>query len=84
VLNEQHVINDGVTVWTYLPEEKEVNIDNFDANADDVVNPSKIFDIYKKGYKYMYLAPTSRKVEYCAKRSTWFLKRKIPSTSRSK
>jgi outer membrane lipoprotein carrier protein len=55
-LKEQEVINNGVTVWTYLPEEKEVTIDNFDAGSDDVINPSKIFDIYKKGYKYLYLA----------------------------
>lgn len=53
-LKEQEVINNGVTVWTYLPEEKEVNIDNFDPNSDDVINPSKIFDIYKKGYRYTY------------------------------
>jgi outer membrane lipoprotein-sorting protein len=27
-LPEQEVINNGSTVWTYLPEAKEVNIDN--------------------------------------------------------
>ena len=54
VLPEQEVINNGVTVWTYLPEAKEVNIDNFDPNADEV-SPSKFYDIYKKGYKYLYL-----------------------------
>lgn len=56
VLPEQEVINNGTTVWTYLPEAKEVNIDNFDASADDEVNPSKIFDVYKKNFKYLYLA----------------------------
>ncbi len=55
VLKEQEVFNNGTTVWTYLPEEKEVNIDTFDPAADDNVNPSKIFDMYKKGYKYLYL-----------------------------
>jgi outer membrane lipoprotein-sorting protein len=55
VLPEQEVVNNGTTVWTYLPDAKEVNIDNADANSDDVINPSKIFDIYKKGYKYLYL-----------------------------
>jgi outer membrane lipoprotein carrier protein len=54
-LKEQEVINNGTTVWTYLPDEKEVNIDNFDPNGDDGFNPSKIFDMYKKGYKYLYL-----------------------------
>ncbi len=54
VLPEQEVINDGITVWTYLPDAKEVNIDNFDPASDDL-NPSKFYDIYKKGYKYLYL-----------------------------
>lgn len=53
-LPEQEVINDGTTVWTYLPEAKEVNIDNFDKNSDDI-NPSKIYEIYKKNYKYLYI-----------------------------
>jgi outer membrane lipoprotein carrier protein len=54
VLPEQEVINNGTTLWTYLPEAKEVNIDNYDPNSDDV-NPSKIFETYKKGFKYLYL-----------------------------
>ncbi|MBN8577141.1 MAG: outer membrane lipoprotein carrier protein LolA [Cyclobacteriaceae bacterium] len=55
VLDDQEVINNGTTVWTYLPAAKEVNIDNFDPSSDDV-NPTKIFDMYKKGFKYLYLA----------------------------
>ena len=51
---EQEVINNGSTTWTYLPEAKEVNIDNFDPNSNDV-NPSKIYEIYKKNCKYLYL-----------------------------
>jgi outer membrane lipoprotein-sorting protein len=54
VLPEQEVINNGTTLWTYLPEAKEVNIDNYDPNSDEI-NPSKIYDIYKKGFKYLYL-----------------------------
>jgi outer membrane lipoprotein carrier protein len=54
VLPEQEVINNGITVWTYLPEAKEVNIDTYDANSDDI-NPTKIYEVYKKGYKYLYL-----------------------------
>ena len=44
VLPEQEVINNGATVWTYLPEVKEVNIDNYDPNSDDI-NPFKIYEI---------------------------------------
>ncbi|MBK7650275.1 MAG: outer membrane lipoprotein carrier protein LolA [Flammeovirgaceae bacterium] len=55
LLDDQEIINNGTTVWTYLPSAKEVNIDNFDPGSDDV-NPTKIFDMYKKGFKYLYLA----------------------------
>ncbi|MCI0750890.1 MAG: outer membrane lipoprotein carrier protein LolA [Flammeovirgaceae bacterium] len=54
VLEDQEIINNGSTVWTYLPSAKEVNIDNYDPSSDDV-NPSKIYDMYKKGFKYIYL-----------------------------
>jgi outer membrane lipoprotein carrier protein len=54
VLPEQEVINNGATIWTYLPEAKEVNIDNYDPSSEDI-NPSKIHEVYKKGYKYLYL-----------------------------
>lgn len=54
-LPEQEVINNGVTQWTYMPEAKEVNIDNYDPNSDDI-NPTKILDMYKKNFKYLYLS----------------------------
>jgi len=54
VLPEQEVTNNGVTIWTYLPEAKEVNIDNYDPNSEDV-NPSKMHEVYKKNFKYLYL-----------------------------
>ncbi|MDV3309010.1 MAG: outer membrane lipoprotein carrier protein LolA [Cyclobacteriaceae bacterium] len=53
-LPEQEVINNGTTLWTYLPDANEVNIDNYDPDSEDV-NPSKIFEIYKKDFKYLYL-----------------------------
>lgn len=55
VTPEQEIINNGVTVWTYLPSAKEVNIDNYTESSEDI-NPSKIYEIYKKGFKYLYLA----------------------------
>ena len=54
LLEDQEIINNGTTVWTYLPSAKEVNIDNFDPKSDDI-NPVKIFDIYTKGFKYLFL-----------------------------
>lgn len=55
VLPEQEVINNGMYVWTYLPEAKEVNVDKAENDSDEI-NPSRIYDIYKKGFKYLYLA----------------------------
>ncbi|MBX2964122.1 MAG: outer membrane lipoprotein carrier protein LolA [Cyclobacteriaceae bacterium] len=53
-MDDQEIINNGTTVWTYLPAAKEVNIDNYDPDADEV-NPSKIYELYKKGFKYLYI-----------------------------
>jgi len=51
---DQMVINNGTTVWTYLPDVNEVNIDNYDPDEDEIT-PSTIFDEYKKGYKYIWM-----------------------------
>jgi len=53
-LAEQQIYNNGTTIWTYLPASKEVNIDNFDPKSEDL-NPSKTFEMYKKGFKYLFL-----------------------------
>ena len=53
-LPNQEIINNGTTVWTYLPEENEVNISNYEPTEDEIT-PSKIYTIYKKGYKYIFL-----------------------------
>lgn len=55
-LPEQEVINNGAVTWTYIPEAKEVTIDNFNPNSEDI-NPSKIYELYKKGFKYRLLEP---------------------------
>jgi outer membrane lipoprotein-sorting protein len=53
-LGGQEIINNGKTVWTYLPEANEVNIDNYDPNEGDM-NPSTMYSAYRKGYKYVFL-----------------------------
>lgn len=53
-LDEQVVINNGNTVWTYLPDVNEVNIDTYDP-AEDEISPSKIYTAYQDGYKYVYV-----------------------------
>lgn len=54
---EQEIINDGTTVWTYLPDVNEVNIDDYLPDEDEIT-PSSIFDEYKNGYKYIWLENT--------------------------
>lgn len=54
ILDDQEIINNGTTVWTYLPSANEVNIDNVDPDTDEM-NPSRFYIMYKKGYKYLYL-----------------------------
>ncbi|GAL83041.1 gliding motility-like protein [Sporocytophaga myxococcoides] len=53
-LSGQEIINNGTTVWTYLKESNEVNITNYEPGEEDVT-PSRIYSIYKKGYKYAFL-----------------------------
>ena len=51
---EQEIINNGETIWTYLKEVNEVNIDNY-YPEDDPMAPSKIYGVYRDGYKYSFL-----------------------------
>ncbi len=53
-MDGQDIYNNGKTVWTYLKDDNEVNIDTYDPE-DDEMSPSAIYNIYKKGYKYLYL-----------------------------
>lgn len=51
----QTIINDGKTSWTILPESKEVQINSVSASdKDESINPSNIFTIYEKGFKYQF------------------------------
>jgi outer membrane lipoprotein-sorting protein len=53
-LGGQEIINNGETVWTYLAEANEVNIDNYNPNEGDM-NPSTMYSAYREGYKYVFL-----------------------------
>lgn len=46
----QVVICDGKTVWTYLKESNEVQVNNLE-NKDDALTPSKLLTSYDKNYK---------------------------------
>lgn len=50
----QEIINDGTTVWTYLEDDNEVTISDYD-DSEAEITLSNIFTIYKSGYKYLFL-----------------------------
>lgn len=56
-LGEQELISDGKVQWTYLKKDNEVQISEID-NSSDALNPAKIFTMYEKGFKYVYLGDT--------------------------
>lgn len=55
-LTGQTIISDGKTVWTYIKEANEVQINNVDKNEEEgKITPRNIFTIYEKGFKYEYV-----------------------------
>lgn len=48
---DQKIICDGKNIWTYIPADKEVQVNYFE-ESDDVFSPSKIFTLYNDGYSY--------------------------------
>ncbi|GJM30811.1 MAG: hypothetical protein DHS20C17_34460 [Cyclobacteriaceae bacterium] len=59
-IGEQEIINNGSTIWTYLKEVNEVNVDNY-YPEDDPMAPAKIYTIYREGYKYSFVEETKQK-----------------------
>lgn len=51
----QEVICDGQTVWTYLKESNEVQVNNV-SEKSDAITPASIFTIYEKGFSSKYLS----------------------------
>ncbi|RTQ52470.1 outer membrane lipoprotein carrier protein LolA [Hymenobacter gummosus] len=56
-LNGQEVINDGKVMYAYDKSTNEVNVQDADQD-DQEINPSQIYSLYKKGYKYTYAGTT--------------------------
>ncbi|RRN76527.1 outer membrane lipoprotein carrier protein LolA, partial [Pseudoxanthomonas sp. SGD-10] len=48
IMPQQEVISDGKTQWTYLKDDKEVQVAEVD-NSEDALNPAQIFTMYEKG-----------------------------------
>jgi len=53
------IINNGETLWYFMKDVPEVQI--MESNPEDEMNPSKIFTIYERGYKFQYKDTISEK-----------------------
>ena len=55
----QEVFCDGQTLWTYIEENNEVNIDNYYPEEMEM-SPTRIYDAYKKGFAISLISTTSK------------------------
>jgi outer membrane lipoprotein-sorting protein len=60
-LNKTIIYYDGSNIFNYIPESNEVSIVKPDKKKDDQFfkDPSKLFNIYTKDYKFRYLGETT-------------------------
>lgn len=49
------VYSDGKTVWTFMKEANEVNVSNLNGDTDEMMDPSKVFTMYQKGFNFKYI-----------------------------
>jgi outer membrane lipoprotein-sorting protein len=45
---------DGKSIWTYMVHANEVSISNMDEETDDLMDPTRIFTIYERGFNYRF------------------------------
>jgi outer membrane lipoprotein carrier protein len=53
-LKNQEITSDNATVWTYLKDANEVQVNNFDRD-ENTITPSQIFTIYEKDFLYAFI-----------------------------
>jgi len=51
----QVVINDGTTIWTYLEDAAEVQINEVDEDDEAVISPTKLLTTYDDSFKPKYI-----------------------------
>ncbi len=62
-LNKSTIYYDGTTQWNHLRDVDEVNISEpvQDKEKQDIINhPNKLFELYKKDFKYKYIDQTEK------------------------
>lgn len=60
-LEVMDVINyyDGKNIYTYMPEAQEVNLKNPSDEEEEMLNPTKIFNIHNTGFKQKLISNTN-------------------------
>ncbi|MES2593297.1 MAG: outer membrane lipoprotein carrier protein LolA [Bacteroidota bacterium] len=54
IITGHEIYSDGKTVWDYGKDANEVIVKDAEAGAEGSLNPSTIFTMYEKGYKYKF------------------------------
>lgn len=60
-------IFDGKKVYTIIPEDEEITVENFDASDDKAITPNKMLTFFNSGYKFAWDIPQNvkgRKIQY--------------------
>lgn len=52
ILPGTEIFSDGTAMWTYQKDANEITINEVNKDEESALNPTKMFDIYKKGFKY--------------------------------
>lgn len=55
IIPEVEIFSDSENVWTYMKESNEITITKPDTTEQSIYNPTKLFSIYKDGYKYLLI-----------------------------
>jgi len=50
-ISGQRIISDGKTVWTYIPDAEEVQINNVKPDDENAINPTKLLSNYNQNYR---------------------------------
>jgi len=56
----QQIMSDGKTVWTYIKDNNEVQINNNDPNDDQALNPAKLLTSYNKSFTPKFIKEETR------------------------
>ncbi len=50
-MDGQHIFNNGKKVWTFIKEDNEVTVTDYDPEEGDI-SPAEVYQMYQKGFRY--------------------------------